>query len=374
MRKGIAFFILIILMAATLLYGYLYVPQVQNKIAKITEENFSEDNIYSNMESLSMRLDQEILNGSDSFVVYLKGMDVDEIGGINKSVNGIYGSGLSYQQVGSIGKTYTKVKITVWKTINYYALNAYVNKEPIPEDQPKAKELYNAICCAMGTAIKEDMTDFQKELALHDYLVSHCKYSEDAKQSEDSDIYRAYGALVNGDAVCNGYAEAMDILLRCVGIESEFVIGRAYSTQAGWVDHAWNLVNIDGNWYHLDATWDDPVPDQGDKLIHSYFNVTDDIIGQNHEWERDNYPKAATMDYNYYEKMDKYFSDIEGYQNEAYSDLIYGNSKRFEGVVENYQENEEDMQFVFEGNSKYDKIGWQTFQLGTYSVLIIDVE
>ena len=80
------------------------------------------------------------------------------------------------------------------------------------------------------------------------------------------------------------------------------------------------------------------------------------------------------MDYNYYEKTDKYFSDIEGYQNKAYSDLIYGNSKRFEGVVENYQENEEDMQFVFEGNSKYDKIGWQTFQLGTYSVLIIDVE
>ena len=36
------------------------------------------------------------------------------------------------------------------------------------------------------------------------------------------------------------------------------------------IDHAWNLVELDGKWYHLDATWDDPMPDQGEDALHQY--------------------------------------------------------------------------------------------------------
>lgn len=374
MRKGIAIFFLIILLAGALIYGYLNVPFVQEKIASVTEEDFTEENIYSDIESLSMRLDDEILGGSDSFIIYLKGMEADAIAGINETLDGIYGRGATYQQIGAVGNTYVKVEITIEKSINYYAVMAYLENEPIPDNQPKAKELYQVISDVMDTQIHPGMTDFQKELALHDYLVTHCKYSETLADSEKSDIYRAYGALVNGDAVCNGYAEAMDILLRCAGINSKFVIGTASGTGGDWIDHAWNLVELDGNWYHLDSTWNDPVPDQEGLTVHPYFNVTDDILSQNHKWEKADYPEAHNMDYNYYVHEEKYFSDIDNYQTDAYNDLIYGTNKRYEGVIEGYQENEDDLQFIFEGNDKYNSISWQTFQLGTYSVLVIDVE
>ena len=74
-------------------------------------------------------------------------------------------------------------------------------------------------------------------------------------------------------AVCNGYAEAMALLMTCVGIENQIVTGTADNEL-----HAWNQVCLDGNWYQVDATWDDPLPDRGVFAGHEYFNVTDEIM------------------------------------------------------------------------------------------------
>ncbi|MGN0438398.1 MAG: transglutaminase domain-containing protein [Lachnospiraceae bacterium] len=374
MRKGIAFFYLLILIAAALLYGSYKVPFVQEKMASITEEYFSEENIYSSVETLANRLDQEILNGSESFIVYLKNMKLSELDGINGSLDGVYGRGLTYQQLGMIGDSYIKVQITINKTINYYAMDAFLNGTPIPEDQPKAKELYRAISSIISSQIKDGMSDYEKELALHDYLVLHCRYSDNVNQDEKSDIYRAYGALVNQDAVCNGYAEAMHILLRCVGIESKFVVGYGKTPDDEWIEHAWNLVKLDGEWYHLDSTWDDPTPNQDGVVIHPYFNVTQETLLENHKWNQSDYPKAEAVAYNYYVMEKQYFSNIEEYKKDAYKKIINGVSVRYEGIVENYKADENDMQFVFEGNDKYDSVSWKTFDFGKYTVLVMNVE
>ncbi len=374
MRKGIAFFYLIIIVAGAILYGSYKVPAVQEKLAFLTEEYFSEENIYSDVESIANRLDEEILRGSDSFVIYLKDMAPSELDGINDSLDGVYGRGVSYQQIGEIGSRYIKVQIATERTINYYAMDAYVHGSTIPADQPKAKELYEAISVIIKTQIKDDMSDYEKELAFHDYLVKNCRYSEMVNEDEKSDIYRAYGALVKGDAVCNGYAEAMQVLLHCVNIESEFVEGYGKNTAGEWIEHAWNLVCLDGNWYHLDTTWDDPAPDQENVVIHPYFNVTDDILDKNHKWEKQDYPNADSMEENYYKKQNQYFSTLEEYQQAAYENIVDGTGVRYEGVVEKYQEDEENMQFIFEGNEKYNSISWQTYVIGSYTVLVINVE
>lgn len=374
MRKGIAFFYLVILVAVAILYGSYKVPAVQEKLASITEEYFTEDNIYSDIDSIAMRLDDEILKGSESFIIYLKDMDLSELDGINGALDGVYGRGSTYQQIGTIGDTYIKVQITTERTINYYAMDAYLNGTPIPEDQPRAKKLYQIISQVIKSQIEEGMTDYEKELALHDYLVLHCKYSEIVDEDEKSDIYRAYGALVNGDAVCNGYAEAMQVLLRCVGIESKFVVGYGKTANGEWIDHAWNLVKLGEKWYHMDSTWDDPTPDQNGMIVHPYFNVTDDILSGNHKWEQKDYPQAYSLGENYYRKEDCYFYDIRDYQTSAYEVMINGTENRYEGVIENYKENEDDMEFVFSGNDKYDSVSWQTYDLGKYTVLVMNVE
>lgn len=369
MNKKIAVFILIIVLAGLFVWTYLSFPEVQKQVAIYTEEDFTENNIYSDLESLSKRLEEEILNGSDSFTIYLKDLDVNAINQINESLDGIFGSGATYQQVGVVGNTYKKVTITIKQSINYYAMQAYMYHSPIPNSEPKAEELYEVIRKVLDTQITEGMSDYEKELALHDYLVTHCKYSEDISQPPGSDIYRAYGALVNQDAVCNGYAEALQLLFKCAGIKSEFVIGTADG-----VDHAWNLVEIEGKWYHLDATWDDPLPDQGEETLHPYFNVTDEIMEQNHTWNREDYPAADSMAENFYVKQNTYFLNFDDYSLHAYDAMVNGGNSRYEAVIENYVENEDDMQFIFEDNFRYNSVNWQTFKAGKYCVLVIKAE
>lgn len=369
MNKNIIVFSVIFLLACAAVFSYWKVPAVQEKVASLTEKDFSEENIYSDLERIAERLSAEILKGSESFTIYLKDIDVSEINQINALLDGVFGSGASYQQKGMVGDSYKRVTISINRTSNYYAMQAYLKNEPIPENDKRAQELYKVIKDILETQISEDMTVYEKELALHDYLVTHCKYSEDTTQSTDSDIYRAYGALVNGDAVCNGYAEALQLLFTCAGIPSKFVVGTAAD-----IDHAWNLVEINGKWYHLDATWNDPLPDQGDYAIHSYFNVTDEIMAVNHTWEQKNYPKAVDMQYNFYKQNHAYFSNFEEYKMKAYDTMIYRGNKRYEAVVENYVENDDDMQFIFRNNENYNSVVWQTFQEGNYTVLVLKAE
>lgn len=369
MNKKIIVFFLIIILAGLSAHLYMSVPEVQKLVAIYTEENFSEDNIYSDLESLSERLDEEILKGSDSFAVYLEDLDVSAINKINEYLDGVFGNAETYQQIGVVGNTYKKVIITIEHSTNYYAMQAYLNQYPIPDSETKAKELYAVIQSILDSEITDSMTDYEKELALHDYLVTHCQYSEDTSQPAGSDIYLAYGALVNQNAVCNGYAEALQLLFTCVGINSQFVVGMGND-----LSHAWNLVELGGKWYHLDATWNDPVPDRGEAIVHPYFNVTDEIMAVEHDWNREDYPVADSMEENYYVKSNTYFYDFDEYSGLAYASLVENENSQYEAVVENYMAQEEDMQFVFENNYRYNSVNWQTFQAGKYCVLVVQAE
>lgn len=369
MKRTIGIFVFIIIATGLAGYTYLTKPEVQRMVAEYTEEDFVEDNIYSDIESLSKRLEEELLTGNDFFTVYLDRLDVDAIRAINEKLDGVYGSGATYQQVGMVGNTYKKVRITIQHSTNYYVVQACLKQTPIPDTEPKAKQLYKAVVDIMDSVITEEMSDFDKELALHDYLVTHCTYSENTDQPSTSDIYRAYGALVNHNAVCNGYAEALQLLFKCVGLESEFVIGLA-----GGVDHAWNLVKLDGKWYHLDATWDDPLPDTREYAIHPYFNVTDEIISANHSWNEEDYPAALSSSENYYKKGKNYFYNFYDYSTAAYAYMINEGHDRYEAVLENYMVEDEDMQFIFDNNNVYNTVSWQTFQAGRYCVILVQAE
>ena len=369
MNRNIAIFSILILLSAIAAALYVFVPEVQIGVARFTEDGFEESNVYSDTESLSARLQEEIQNGSDAFTVYLKDMDVEAINQINESLDGIFGSGESYAVSGNIGKTYEKVTITIKHSDNYYALQAYLNDKPIPDTNPKAKELYAVVKQILDHEITAGMSDYEKELALHDYLTTHCIYSEDTAQPPESDIYRAYGALVNQDAVYNGYAEALQLLFACVGIESKFVVGTADG-----VDHAWNLVKIDDKWYHLDSTWDDPLPDQGPKVLHAYFNVTDEIMEETHTWNKEDYPAAYSMDANFYKVQGSYYKDFDTYSQGTYDIMVNDGTSRYEAVVEGYAGNRKDMQFLFDGNYRYNSVNWQTFQAGSYCVLVLEAQ
>lgn len=119
--------------------------------------------------------------------------------------------------------------------------------------------------------IKPEMTELDKALVLHDYIVLNTVYDTKGEIPDRDSGASAYDILICGNGVCEGYAQAYNMLLDRVGISSIMVTSYA-------MNHAWNLVNIDNEWYHVDTTWDDPVPDSKGRVNHKYFLLSDNEI------------------------------------------------------------------------------------------------
>ncbi|NFU74742.1 transglutaminase domain-containing protein [Clostridium botulinum] len=190
----------------------------------------------------------------------------------------------------------------------------FTYKKNIDEIKSQRQATEAAVKRIVKEVVKDDMTSVEKELALHDYVVKHADYNMEGLKKNPADLedHSAYGVLVLGKGVCESYAKAMHLLLNEVGIECKYATGYKKNkdgSQGG--GHAWNMVKLDNEWYNLDATWDDPVSDRvgrSDKdvvvspVIHTYFNVTDDIFNKDHirgEYEQKNYPKANGTKYSY---------------------------------------------------------------------------
>lgn len=163
------------------------------------------------------------------------------------------------------------------------------------EITPKLQRTYNRAQEVISKIIKPDMTDYKKTKIIHDYVVNHTQYDVDAAEQflrgEDSDAnaFMAYGVLINQKGVCQGYAEAMHILLSLAGVQSDLVIGDAMDAEGTYISHMWNMVLIDNEYYMLDATWDDPVGPR-DILSHDFFLVDSETLKKTHRWAYDEYP------------------------------------------------------------------------------------
>ncbi len=95
-------------------------------------------------------------------------------------------------------------------------------------------------------------SDYEKIKGIHDWLAANISY--DYNHFDQS----LYAALVQGSAVCAGYVSAFDYIAKKAGIETIQVSGVGHSTSTQSENHAWNLVKVDGTWYELDLTWNDP--------------------------------------------------------------------------------------------------------------------
>ena len=137
-----------------------------------------------------------------------------------------------------------------------------------------AKAAFRAAVSEMLDGITSSMSEFEREKLLHDRLAAKVTYDGTAANAQNS-----YGAIVEGKAVCEGYAEAFQHLLRKAGIQSFIMTGVSNNPSTGTPEgHAWNAVRIDGKYYHVDTTWDD----QGEKIFYAYFNKSDAAIGEDH--------------------------------------------------------------------------------------------
>lgn len=110
--------------------------------------------------------------------------------------------------------------------------------------------------------ISDSMSNYDKIKAFHDHIINNTIYDED--NTEES--YTAYNLITTGKSICGGYSDIISIYLNIIGIQNYKITSP---------NHIWNLVNLDGVWYHIDATWDDPVASDGNQyLIHNFFMIS----------------------------------------------------------------------------------------------------
>lgn len=172
-----------------------------------------------------------------------------------------------------------------------------------PEECGRMSEALSRAVEEILSGMKQGWTPFERELWLHDALLERCGYDREAAAQETigGSAFTAYGALVEGKAVCQGYTLAMGLLLKLSGVESQVVYGRGRGEA-----HTWNLVKLDTGWYHLDVTWND-----GEEPRYDYFNMDDEAITFDHEYSPQvreslqlglprEYPVCASLEESYY--------------------------------------------------------------------------
>lgn len=157
--------------------------------------------------------------------------------------------------------------------------------------QQSVQTYNNAFNKAYSEAIPDSsgMSKVQIARALHDYLAQHMRYDESLKK------YDAYAAFVEGTAVCQGYSLAYGAMLKKAGIPFVYAISDK-------MDHMWNVIQIDGKWYHVDVTWDDPLADRLGYVRYNNFLVSDtEISNQKHyDWIATQVCDSTTYDNAYW--------------------------------------------------------------------------
>lgn len=304
---------------------------------------------------------QSMEDGNDSDIFYVKNVKIKDISEINKYVDSAFGSVDTYRVLVSSGD-YLAIQLSYDRSENYYVIRKVLFDEEIPSDKKKALAMYDAYQEFYQACIKEPMSAFDKEKVAHDYLIKNCVYGF---PEEEQEAYEAYGVLVSHKAVCDGYAEAFFMLMTCLDIPCDIVVGTADGDL-----HAWNQIELDGEWYNIDLTWDDAVPDMGEYIKHTYFNLTDEVLAESHSWERDFYRSCKASDMNYYEKTLAVYDTFEEFRTGIMKQV--GRLNVLEAVVYDLDSDHPDLTFLYD-SANIRKLKYLVEDMGNYYVIVIYV-
>lgn len=167
---------------------------------------------------------------------------------------------------------YSENYITVYYTPNYT-----LSKQKHLEASNKAKAIAASIS-------KNNSSNLDKVFAVNEYLTKNISYD----LSYRDNAYTMYGALIERSAVCQGYALSAYMILKELGFDVRYVIGVSMGE-----GHSWNKVKIDGVWYNLDVTWNDPIPNEPNQTAFNYFLVSDKVLAKDHTWNTKKYPAST---------------------------------------------------------------------------------
>lgn len=206
------------------------------------------------------------------------------------------------------------------------------------EEYLKQKAELDAACRKVIDSLSNPEDNWQTELEIHDYIVENCDY----KIEENELVYSsAYGVLVNGLAACEGYSRAAKLLMDMAGIESVMLSGISTNQDGTEGPHMWNAVKLDGEYYYLDCTWDDPVGDNGTSVkTYAYFNIDTETISVSHSEFSYDFECSSTAA-NYYVRTGRFFETYDRSDEAVLAGLIAKSLDSGEKTIEIRFDNED---------------------------------
>lgn len=186
------------------------------------------------------------------------------------------------------GSAYVKYNVRYKNYANIIFAYATGETEHLSKDAKKNLDILKKI---IESEISDNFSDEEKVKAIHDYLVNNTDYDigNYYRRTIPDSSYRITGPLQYNKSVCNGYTETFQLLMDMLKINSIDISGTANNGSGnGYNGHAWNLVEIDGKWYYIDVTWDDPTNVR--MIRYDYYLVTESTLSRDHRWDKKGLP------------------------------------------------------------------------------------
>lgn len=235
----------------------------------------ADETTFKDIDSLTNEIEKQLLNKNTNICINFKGTCEDEHIIFNTIFN----------RNAYIKATITKISYTTESSTNT-KIKKYTITPEYQTNKKQDKYVNNEIDKIFKSIITNNMLTYEKIKAVNDYIVKHFSYDTDIKHFSDYDL------LYYKKSVCSGYAMLTYKMLHKLNIPVLIVTGTANNQS-----HAWNLVNLNGNWYHLDTTWNDPIPDRKEKVSYDYFMLTDTKIKSTHLIDKELILPNANTDY-----------------------------------------------------------------------------
>lgn len=243
---------------------------LENNIDNLKKENYTINFSTQFNTLLNQPTGQEILNSDFQTALDAFFYDHPELFYIDLTKISLV---IEYTTIGP--KTTYQVSLSPQSHKNYL-YNQFQSEEHVEQAIASIENVKNIILNSVPNS-----NDYQKALKVHDILVRSLEYD-----SSRANAHNVYGALVEKKVVCEGYAKAYKYILDSLGIECILVNGTATNSSGQMESHMWNYIKLDGNWYGVDVTWDDPVIVGGSTtqniVRHNYFAKGFNVFNNSH--------------------------------------------------------------------------------------------
>lgn len=222
--------------------------------------SWSEEEIMSNNDEFVNKLRQGMLDRKEVVELTYKGDSSQVHEFVGEAINKVF-------EIDDNGTTsdfdylkycYLGTEIKIQGMLDSYTVSY---KFQYNETKEQTKKVDEAIASVIRKLNLSKKTEYEKIKAIHDFIIKNATYDVEAQRNS------AYDNLINRSSVCQGYALVTYKMMKEAGIDCRIITGEGKG-----VSHAWNIVKLDGCWYNIDCTWDDPVSsDKKSHLEYTYF-------------------------------------------------------------------------------------------------------